>query len=546
MDHWLTGMTPTVGVIPIFVSGGAALLPAIVAGVVSAAALLLRPRELVAACRRRPYVPAAVLLAGVGIWFGVAHFNARPAEGGGRLRAGSGAAAAAGSATDWRSVALAILAADHDGAAHGPALTPSGSTVTNRPVFLGLDASRCGYDGGSAPVELRAVARYADATDLHRAMVLCSPAVAGGMVFGGTCVLDPPSNYGTLFALDADTFQPRWVVDVVTDPKTGREVDIKGIFSSPAVSADGKRVVFGEGLHPDSNCGLMCLDTATGRLLWRVPTTQHIESSPVIDGDTVVVGCGAIEDPNDSTKVKGHHGYVLAVHLQTGEELWRYDVRDPESSPAIADGVVYIGSGFNGRAIVALRLGTDAELKAQGVERLLWCCEAPYPVTGAITIADDLVLAGGGNGDYVFSAPNPAGVVLAVDRRDGAIRWQTEVGDSVLGFVAYRDGVAIATSRTGEVLALDIKDGRILWRQSIGSGTPVLTGPAFTGRYVYAASKGGYLVVLDAGKNGEIVKKGYLNDTAHPGEQGLTLSSPTVIGGRVYIGSETGGLRGFE
>lgn len=544
-DYCLTGMTPTVGVIPIFVSGGAALLPAIVAGAVSAATLLLRPRELVAACRRRPCAPAAVLLVGVGIWFGVAHLGGSSSAAPRAVRAPNQGTTE--SATDWRAVALAVLEAERNG--ERPATvqpTESTPTAVALPTILGRDASRSGHDGGAAPLELREAGRYVDETDGYRAMVLCSPAVAGGAVFGGTCVLDPPSNYGTLFALDSATLRPRWVVDVVTDPKTGEEVEIKGVFSSPAVSADGKRVVFGEGLHPDGNCSLMCLDTTTGRLLWRVPTTQHIESSPAIDGDTVVVGCGAIEDPSDSTKVKGHHGYVLAVHLQTGEELWRYDVRDPESSPSIADGVVYIGSGFNGRAIVALRLGTDAELKAQGVERLLWRCEAPYPVTGAITIAGDVVLAGGGNGDYVFSAPNPAGVVLAVDRKDGTIRWQTEVGDSVLGFVAYRDGVAIATSRTGEVLALDIKDGRILWRRSIGSGTPVLTGPAFTGRYVYAASKDGYLVVLDAEKNGEIVKKVYLNDTAHPGEQGLTLSSPTVVGGRVYIGSETGGVRCFE
>jgi outer membrane protein assembly factor BamB len=156
-----------------------------------------------------------------------------------------------------------------------------------------------------------------------------------------------------------------------------------------------------------------------------------------------------------------------------------------------------------------------------------------------------LIIAGGGNGNYIFSARDLAGVVLAVNRADGTLRWKTEIGDSVLGHVAYRDGVAVATSRTGEVFALDAADGRIRWRQSL-SGEPILTGPAFTGRYVYAASKEGYLAVFDAAEGGKLLNRAYINDPAHPGERGLTISLPMVVGGALYIGSETGGLRRFE
>jgi len=36
-----------------------------------------------------------------------------------------------------------------------------------------------------------------------------------------------------------------------------------------------------------------------------------------------------------------------------------------------------------------------------------------------------------------------------------------------------------------------------------------------------------------------------INTRGKPGELGLTISSPTLVGGRVYVGSETGGLRAF-
>lgn len=539
-----------IAVIPIFVSGGAALLPALIAGAVSFCALLLKPKAIFRACVRRPYVPIAIALIGVGGVFGGKVLNAHGSAGSGRdLQSTAGGTGGASISVDWRKKALQIM---KDKKKAGRSTSSAVSTAETKAlaeagaVMLGRDASRCGYDGGGAPLALEISSRYIDPIDKETAMMLASPAVSGKWIYGATCVLDPPDNYGVAYCLDAKTMKARWAVDVLTDPASGKEIELKGFFSSPAVSADGQYVVFGQGLHPDNDCNLICLDTKTGKLKWRISTSLHIESSPAIDGDMVVVGCGAIEDPRDHAKVLGHKGYVLAVQLSTGKELWQYDVADPESSPALSDGIAYIGSGFNGKGIVALRTDTDDVLKEKGLARLLWKYEAPYPMTGAITLSDDLVLAGGGNGDFVFSNPDPAGVVIALDRKDGSLKWKVDIGDSVLGFVATKGGTAVFTSRTGEVIALSTKDGSILWRQAISSGAPALAGPAFTGRYIYATSKDGYLAVLDAQQNGKILEKHYINDEAHPGEQGLTLSSPSVVGGRVYIGSETGGLVCFE
>ena len=55
--------TPQIAVVPIFVNAGTALLPAILAPIASALALLFKPRELFALARRRPLVIPSVLLA---------------------------------------------------------------------------------------------------------------------------------------------------------------------------------------------------------------------------------------------------------------------------------------------------------------------------------------------------------------------------------------------------------------------------------------------------------------------------------------------------
>ncbi|MCY2954163.1 MAG: Pyrrolo-quinoline quinone, partial [Planctomycetota bacterium] len=62
--------------------------------------------------------------------------------------------------------------------------------------------------------------------------------------------------------------------------------------------------------------------------------------------------------------------------------------------------------------------------------------------------------------------------------------------------------------------------------------------------YVYAVSRDGYLALLDV-NDGRVVERHALNDPANPGQDGLSLSSPMVAGGCVFVGSETGGLRCF-
>jgi len=548
-------LLPPLAVVPIFVNAGAALLPAIIAGLTSAVALLFKPREMLSLFKRKPLVPVIIVLVCGAFYFiwgllaGGHPANAASA----RSNTPTTQATSVGSQTDWAKVALEIirqerLAKTLGGTATPPPVTPDNTSLAptqKSPIYYRHDAERSGYAGGTSPVNLTPLWEHNE----EGTMYLSSPLVVGNLVYSASCYLDPPGSFGSIFCLDETTGEKRWS----TETKDGK-ADFKGFFSSPALTADGENLVIGQGLHQDANSELVCLNAKTGKVRWLVKTPLHIEGSPAIEGDVVVAGAGAIEvgddhKPKGDPATTGNPGYVLAVRISDGKELWKYPLNDPEGSPAIADGIVYIGSGMNGSAVAALRIASDEDLKAKNLERLVWKTPTPDPATGAVTLTGDLALVGGGKGDFVFTSPNPQGFVIALEKSTGKIRWKTTLPDAVLGAIAVKDGRAIVPVRNGELIALEVSTGKILWRQEdpakrISGTAPILSGPAFTGTHIYASSQNGNLAVIDAA-TGAILQKLYLNAKDKPGELGLTFSSPFVANGRVFVGSETGGLRAY-
>ncbi len=554
---------PDMAVIPIFVNTGAAILPAIIAGLANFFNILLNPKKLYGFIKNNPLTMLLIILAGVLIYFLATGAFQSAAQ---KLPKGRETMLMyEGSQTDWSKVAIEIIKEKErqktvqpqvgnqlEVQAEEPVALVEGEKATSttaekkteavvkqiKDILYRGDIARSGYLGGKSPVNLTELWRYEE----ENAMFLSSPIIHNNVLFGAWTILDPPDSYGGMFAIDINTGKELWLNDLL-DPATEKE--FKGIFSSPSVSADGKYVVIGQGLHPDSNCELLCFNTSDGTLHWKVKTPLHVESSPVIDGNIVIAGAGAIEVGNNR-KAAGDPGYVFAVELSTGKELWRYPVNDPESSPVIYNGIVYIGSGFNGNAVVALRIESDKELADKGLDRLLWKKETPHPATGAITVVDGLVLVGCGNSDYVFAAKNPEGNVIAFDSKTGEQKWKVDMPDAVLGAIACKNGIAICPVRNGEVVAISIKEsGKVLWRQRINKSMPVLAAPSFTGTHVYAVSQDGYLAVLN-GKDGSILEKHYINSKSKPGSMGLSLSSPIVYNNRLFVGSETGGITCFK
>ena len=91
--------------------------------------------------------------------------------------------------------------------------------------------------------------------------------------------------------------------------------------------------------------GVTAIDAKSGALLWNhtIGSIQH--SSPAVAGGMVFVGSDEIQIM-DHTIATAHAGYtVYALDSMTGELRWTYLTGgEVYSSPAVAYGVVYVGS----------------------------------------------------------------------------------------------------------------------------------------------------------------------------------------------------------
>jgi len=146
--------------------------------------------------------------------------------------------------------------------------------------------------------------------------IFSSPVIADGLVFVGTLS-------GKMYALYANTGDIKWEKSFAEQ-----------IFSSPAV-ADGK-VFFGSGSYPSAG-KLYCLLTDSGDSCpgWSGPFSPvpsgAVVSSPAVADGKVFFGC--------------NNGWVYALDQDNGSLIWSFETGGlVSSSPAIADGLVFVSS----------------------------------------------------------------------------------------------------------------------------------------------------------------------------------------------------------
>lgn len=145
-----------------------------------------------------------------------------------------------------------------------------------------------------------------------------------------------------LYALEASSGALVW-----KQPCCPRTFAYSPAIGSPCV-ADGRVYVSANGN------GLFSFDAATGEKAWEIssPGDKYGHSGPVVVGDRVVVGC------------LGDKGEVRCVSVADGKEIWCASTGKViyDSSPAIADGLVAIGSVDSLLSLISL---ADGEVVAQ-------------------------------------------------------------------------------------------------------------------------------------------------------------------------------------
>ncbi|MFZ0318311.1 MAG: PQQ-binding-like beta-propeller repeat protein [Candidatus Sulfotelmatobacter sp.] len=177
------------------------------------------------------------------------------------------------------------------------------------------------------------------------------------------------------------------------------------------------------------------------------------DSSPAVANGVVYVGSG--------------DGNIYALNANTGAKLWNYTTGGPvDSSPAVANGVVYVGSADSN--IYALNATTGTKLWSYATADDIYL-SSPAVANGVVYI---------GSQDYN---------VYAVDTATGTRLWSYATGGNVDSSPAVANGVVYIGSYDGNIYALNATTGAKLWSYTT-AGTIFPSSPAVTNGVVYIGS----------------------------------------------------------
>ncbi len=270
-------------------------------------------------------------------------------------------------------------------------------------------------------------------------------------------------------------------------------------------------------------------------LKWSFPTGDRVYSSPAVVDGIVYLG--------------SDDGKVYALNASTGAETWSYTTGGRVlGSPAVVDGVVYVGS--YDQNLYALDQETGA---------LLWSFETDGWVTSSPAVTGGVVYSGSLDdqlyaidavtgeeiwnasfGEYpsIDSSPAVADGALYVtggyttlyclDTSDGAEIWNFTTGYTISSSPSVADGIVYAACWDGRMYALDALTGAEAWNTTIGFESEMDSSPAVANGVVYVGSNDDNVYALEA-LTGAVI---WSFPTGN-----VVYSSPTVANGVVYAGS---------
>lgn len=324
-------------------------------------------------------------------------------------------------------------------------------------------------------------------------------------------------------ALDAKTGKMLWKTKV----GPSHEDEYGGPRSTPTV--DGA-LLYAVGTEGD----LVCLDTATGKEVWRrslpkdfggrMMSDWKFSESPLVDGDRVIVTPGARE------------ATLVALDKKSGKEVWR--TATPDLGPGGRDGAAYssvvISNGGGVKQYVQL-LGRGVIGVRASDGKFLW--NYNRVANQVANIATPLV-----SGDYVFASTGY--------QTGAALLKLTKSGDGVTATEAYwLDGKTFQNHHGGYVLVgqhiygghghrrgapicIDLASGKVMWggegTRNEGTGSAAVT---TADNLLYFRYEDGTMMLIEASPEG-YKPKGHFKI---PGVSRPSWAHPVVLDGKLYL-----------
>jgi len=266
-------------------------------------------------------------------------------------------------------------------------------------------------------------------------------------------------------------------------------------------------------------------------------TSAGIYSSPAVANGVVYVG--SRDNKLYAFAVGCNSGGGTCTPIWTGATTGGID-----SSPAVANGVVYVGS--NDHKLYAFAVGCNS---GGGTCTPLWTADTGFSIWSSPTVAGGVVYVGSQDASlYAFDAAGVTRCSGVAPSKTCLPLWTGPTGDSIDGSSpAVSGGVVYIASQDGKLYAFGVG-----CNSGGGTFTPIWTGatggsitgssPAVTGGVVYIGSNDHKLYAFGVGCNsgGGTCPPIWTGATA-----GSIQTSPAVANGVVYIGSQDGKVWAF-
>ena len=273
--------------------------------------------------------------------------------------------------------------------------------------------------------------------------IKASPAVVGGVVYFG-------SADGHVYAADSASGGLRWAFPAL--PVAHVEVlaqapEVGAVAAAPGGPVKGKAKVKGKqkgkGRQKAKIKDRGRLAQAGGHRAAPTPVASAAPTQPAPrDAGAFVGSAPAVADGVLYIGSTDH--YLYAINVADGSLKWRFATdHEVHSPPLVADGIVYFGSRDG--AVYAISANTHA---------LVWKVPTLDEVRSQPRLVDHVLYAGGTDHH-----------VYAIDPAKGQIRWKYETKGPVSGAVGVYKGVVLAGGGLGDGLlyALKLADQTLFW-----------------------------------------------------------------------------------
>ncbi len=232
---------------------------------------------------------------------------------------------------------------------------------------------------------------------------------------------------------------------------------------------------------------------------------------------SVLLSCGihlAAEEPQMPEFKNGKGGQLIELPLPKPEAFtsgerkgWKVKIPGgrPLATPAVVDGMLFIGGGFGSTEFYALNAKTG--------ERV-WSYKTGDDGPTAAVVAEGCV------------AYNTESCTLYVhEAKTGKLLWEHWLGDPLMSQPAISDGrlfMAYPSATGHHLVAFELKTGKVIWDRKIAAD--VITAPVADARFLCAATADGTLYQFDAATGKEIWSR-----------QCNATSAPRIVGEKIYF-----------